>query len=189
MFGHPLPLKGGIEIRRKLHGGSNTERCRRGVYGRNGETPVSGPEKVDILQARQPNLIARIYRRMRGRHRSLVSLVFFSGTSVYSLDSTCDPRSLLTPSIRILLPLAYFLAKELARNATAMCVIHVWHTCQWCFVIPVLDVRQACHQLIKHLCCMVTKVMYCNICMAIINSTLLKDENRYSTESCILMNV
>ena len=126
---------------------------------------------------------------MRGRYRSLVSLVFFSGTSVYSLDSTCDPRSLLTPSIRILLPLAYFLAKELARNATAMCVIHVWHTCQWCFVIPVLDVRQACHQLIKHLCCMVTKVMYCNICMAIINSTLLKDENRYSTESCILMNV
>ena len=66
MFGHPLPLKGGIEIRLKLHGGSDPERCRRGVYGRSSETPVSGPEKVDILQARRPKLIARIYRKDEG---------------------------------------------------------------------------------------------------------------------------
>ena len=62
---------------------------------------------------------------MRGRYRSLVSLVFFSGTSVYSLDSTCDPRSLLTPSIRILLRLAYCLAKVPALNSTDMCVIDI----------------------------------------------------------------
>ena len=66
MFGYPLPLKGGLEIRLKLHGGSDPERCRRGVYGRSSETPVSGPEKVDILQARRPKLIARIYRKDEG---------------------------------------------------------------------------------------------------------------------------
>ena len=55
MFDEPLPLTGDLEIRRKLYGVSDPERCRAGVYGTSGQTTVSGSEKIDRLRARQSN--------------------------------------------------------------------------------------------------------------------------------------
>ena len=47
---YPLPLKGDLEIRRKLYGASDPEG---GVDGTTGEASVSGPEEVDSLRSRQ----------------------------------------------------------------------------------------------------------------------------------------
>ena len=72
VFEYPLPFKGGLEISPKLYDApSDPERYRGGVYSTNGKTLVSGPEKVDTLRSRQPNPIARIYRKDGGASREI----------------------------------------------------------------------------------------------------------------------
>ena len=56
------------------------------------------------------------------------------------------------------------------------------------FVMHVLDVCQACHQRIKYLCCIVTKWCAVSFASRLLRSTSLEGKNRYSTETCLIMN-
>ena len=56
------------------------------------------------------------------------------------------------------------------------------------FAMPVLHVCQACHQWIKYLCGMVTKSCVVTFASRFLTNTSLEGKNRYSTETCLLMN-
>ena len=119
---HPLQFKGDLKISRKLHGASDPERCREGVYGTSGEASVSGPDKGDRLWTRQPNPTEMIYRKDGGCHRSLLA-----GSNVL-------PEILLTyPIISNRTPFALLFGQGPAQLDSVVRVIDVWHARHWCF--------------------------------------------------------
>ena len=129
----------------------------------------------------------------------MVSLALFLETSAYPLDWTYCPRFLPIPSFWILLRLPHCLAEVLARNsllfyhACHWSVCHVRHWCLLCrslmFVMPVLHVCQACRRWTKYLCCLViTTLCIATFASRFVRSTSLESNNRYSTETCLLMN-
>ena len=80
---------------------------------------------------------------MGGYHRSLVSLLFFSGTSTRWNQRVAPHPCPLHPLE------SYYVGLPFGRGArtqldSAMRVIDGWHACHWCFIVPVIDVCHAC---------------------------------------------
>ena len=68
------------------------------------------------------------------------------------------------------------------RHWFIMPVTDFWHACPWCFC-------QACHQWTKYKCCLVTtKSCVATFASRLLRSTSLEGKNRYSTETCLLIN-
>ena len=76
-----------------------------------------------------------------------------------------------------------------------MLVIDVWYARHWFLIMPAIDVCHACPWCLSGLPSMNQAYMMhgyyvvcCNIRIAILRSTSLEGNNRYSTETCLLMN-